>query len=147
MKDYQSLYAYNLHDNYMRDNYDKLYPSSTYIYSDSDLLGTVRNKYDFKEYKYKLYGKKAEKGICPSCGKNSCFLTCTRNDFNKYQLICADKLCRFRNGKKSILLYEMVKYYGAELPQIKVENQVIEKQLPYGWKGIKKENRKNSKTL
>ena len=147
MKDYQSLYAYNLHDNYMRDNYDKLYPSSTYIYSDSDLLGTVRNKYEFKEYKYKLYGKKAEKGICPSCRKNSCFLTCTRYHSDRYQLICADKLCRFRNGKKSILLYEMVKYYGAELPQIKVENQVMDKQLPYGWKGIRKENRRNCETL
>ena len=147
MKDYQSLYAYNLHDNYMRDNYDKLYPSSSHIYNQSQLLEVVRSKYEFKEYKYKLYGKKAEKGICPSCRKKSCFLTCTRNDSDRYQLICADELCRFSNGKKSILLYEIPKHYGEILSLLKIENPVKEKQLPYDWKGIRKENRKNSQTL
>ena len=144
MKDYQSLYAYNLHDNYMRDNYDKLYPSSTHIYNDSQLLGVIKDKYNFQEYKYKLYGEKALKGFCPSCNRKSCFLTRTKDNYDRYQLICADKVCRFKNGKKSILLYEMPKLYTELVSLLKIENPVKEKQLPYGWKGIRKENRKNS---
>ena len=128
----------------MRDNYDKLYPSSTHIYNDSQLLDVIRDKYNFQEYKYQLYGEKALKGYCPSCNRKSCFLTRTRGDYNKYQLICADKVCRFKNGKKSILLYEMPKLYTELVSLLKIENPVKEKQLPYGWKGIRKENMKNS---
>ena len=145
MKDYQSLYAYNLHDNYMRENYDKLYPSSSYIYDENQLLSDIKNKLNFKEYKYKLYGNKAEKGLCPSCSKSSCFLTVTKEDSNKYQLICGDRNCGFKNGKKSILLHELPKHYPSIVSGIKVEKGSKEKVLPYNWKGIKPENRRKKK--
>ena len=91
-----------------------------------------------------MYGEKALKGFCPSCNRKSCFLTRTKDNYDRYQLICADKVCRFKNGKKSILLYEMPKLYTELVSLLKIENPVKEKQLPYGWKGIRKENRKNS---
>ena len=145
MSYYTDTHAYRMHDDYMQKHYGNIYKYDRDIYNQSLLYADIDDKYDFKDYPNELYKKKAKKGTCPECGKRSCFLTATR-DSNNYQLLCADK-CIFKNGKKSILLYEVIKHYHDAASLEKYRNPSREKPLPYGWNPIKPENRKRKSTL
>ena len=136
----------NTHQDLVELHKEELYTFYSDIYIEEPFFEEIKSKYKAKEYKHKVFGKKAFKGICPACGKKSGFFT-TTSAGNTFRVLCADNDCKFPNNKNAMLLHDIIKEYGGKILYEKWREARYIKKQPYGWYGIKPENRRKSKTL
>ena len=145
MNQLQSNQWNNTHHDLLKVSNDKLYTFHSDIYIEKPFFDEILQKYNAKKCKHKVYEKETYKGLCPACGKNLGFYSHTK-DSNTYLLVCPNPPCIFPNGKKSMLLHEVIKEYGGIVLFEKWRKARYTKKEAYGWKGIKPENRRKIKS-
>ena len=136
----------NKHEDRLDSSNEKLYTFHSDIYIEQPFFEDIKNKYKAKKWRNDVYGRKAFRGYCPTCNEDCAFFTMTK-DMDTYQVICANPNCKYPNGKKSMLLHEVIKEYGGKVLFDKWRKARYIKKEAYGWKGIKSDSRKRHETL
>ncbi len=135
----------NTHEDLLKSSNHKTYTFSSDIYKEEPFFQKILGMYGAKPYRRKVFNREAHRGKCPACNHTCGFyLTTDRQD--TYMVVCANPDCRYPNGKRSMLLHEIIMHYGSSGLIKEWRDARYTKELAYGWKGIRPENRKKKKS-